>query len=669
MKKLHPRLTAQMEAMLSQEERSQWIGNRLIDEINRVYYQLDEASRDSTPHLPFESSPFRQQPDNEEPDTELELAAVLRAIPDEFVLFNPDGNILRYAEGVRNLLSRSNESLHGKNIEDLLPRKARSEFLEALDHVRQHQTVGLFEMALCQEDNDEHFEVRILPMENNYSIALIRDISEQKAYEQHTSYLAFHDSLTGLPNRIMFQDRLRQSIAQTRRTPGMFAVMFLDLDRFKQVNDTLGHSAGDELLITIANRLRYSLRESDTIAVSKPTQPKPEAHYTIARLGGDEFTLILNGISEANDVTRVARRILHEVARPLHLSGHDIYTSASIGIALYPYDGLDVESLVKNADAAMYHAKEKGRNNFQLYSKSMNAAALQRMRLENSLRQALQQDALQVYYQPLFDLATGKIHSYEALLRWNHPKYGMISPKYFVPLAEESDLIDALGEWVLRRVSRQAQEWDRKGLTKVPVSVNVSGHQLRDDRLLHAITSCLQDFNLKGSQLAIEITESTLLKNPEVATYTLRHLQEMGLLVTIDDFGTGYSSLSYLKRFSPNSIKIDQSFVSDIFNNSDNNVLTKTMISMGQSLGMFVIAEGIDTEDQLQFLQDQDCHFGQGFHLCPPLPPHQLIEFIEAYQPHAFPLAHQSLFGIQNYDIPIMPNLTPLPKSFETKSK
>lgn len=655
MKKLHPRLSAQLLSFLSREDRSRLSDNPIWDEINKVYVKAEDSGLSSQP------SPSMSSVD-EQPSS-LELAAVLQTIPDEFVLFDQHGTILRYEGGIRNLFTPTSGGYQGKNIETLLTQQARSRFMEALHQVRKTQSVCLFEIPIRREDNDEYFEVRILPMDQSRCIALIRDISEQKAYEQQTSYLAFHDSLTGLPNRLMFQDRLRQSIAHARRTPGMFAVMFLDLDRFKQINDTLGHSAGDELLITIANRLRYSLRESDTVAVAKPTQESETSKYTIARLGGDEFTLILNGISGANDVTRVARRILHEVARPLHVANHDIYTSASIGIALYPYDGEDVETLVKNADAAMYHAKEKGRNNFQLYSKSMNAAALQRMRLENSLRQALQQDNLQVYYQPLFDLVTGKIQSYEALLRWNHPKYGMISPKYFVPLAEESDLIDALGKWVLRQVSQHAKQWEREGRPKVPISVNVSGHQLRDDRLLHAITSCLQEFNLKGNQLAIEITESNLMKNPEVATYTLRHLQEMGIWVTFDDFGTGYSSLSYLKRFSPNSIKIDQSFISDLFNNSDNNtIFTKTLISMGNSLGMQVIAEGIDTETQLQFLQEHGCHSGQGFHLCPPLPPHQLIQFIEAYQPHAFPIAHQQLFGVKNYDIPTMPNLTPLPK-------
>ena len=428
--------------------------------------------------------------------------------------------------------------------------------------------------------------------------------------------LAYYDNLTELPNRAFFMTRIEQSIEFARKNGRSLAVLFLDLDNFKRINDTLGHNVGDELLRNAARRIGHSLRSND--AVSR-AMPEDDEKLHLARLGGDEFTVLLADLQQPEDALIVANRIRDELSRPMQLDTHKLIITPSIGISLFPAMATDVVTLIKSADMAMYFAKRKGRNNVQFFEGSMNEKALLRMNLENELRHAIERDEMSLHYQPQVELITGKITGLEALIRWNNFTLGYVPPLDFIPIAEDSGLIIPIGEWVLRTACRQAKAWQDEGVGFERISVNVSVRQFSQVEFPNTISRVLQETNLDASALELEMTESILMNNADHAVETLKKLKEIGVHLAIDDFGTGYSSLSYLKQFPIDRLKIDQSFIKAITTDADDQAIASAVISMAESMKLQVTAEGVETLAQMQFLMKEKCNEAQGYHFSHPM--------------------------------------------------
>jgi diguanylate cyclase (GGDEF)-like protein/PAS domain S-box-containing protein len=434
-----------------------------------------------------------------------------------------------------------------------------------------------------------------------YSIGV--DISELKRAEANLHHLAYYDSLTDLPNRQLFNDRLHQAVAEAKRRGTFIAVMLLDVDRFKYINDTLGHEAGDKLLREISTRLQIGTREGDTIA----------------RLGGDEFTLIFPDLTDLQDVVRMAQGIVQRLSLPLFIDGHEVFTSASVGITLYPHDTSDEDSLVKFADSAMYHAKAKGRNNYQFYSQDMTTRIQERMTLETDMRGALERGEFFLNYQPQVDIATGRITGMETLIRWRHATGKIIAPAQFIPLAEETGLIVPIGEWVMRAACMQLKAWNNAGYENLLLAVNVASRQFHDPLFVATVNRIISASGISPQSLELEITEGILLQYSEEIRNTFMELKNTGVKLAIDDFGTGYSSLSYLKRFPIDRLKIDQSFVRDISTDADDLAIVKAIIALARSLKLQVIAEGVETATQLALLSSEGCQEYQGYFFARPM--------------------------------------------------
>jgi diguanylate cyclase (GGDEF)-like protein len=424
-----------------------------------------------------------------------------------------------------------------------------------------------------------------------------------EAANHQLRHLATHDALTGLPNRVLLDDRLEQAIVHAERDQQRFAVLVLDLDRFKFINDSLGHRAGDELLNQVARRLQGIVSKVDTVA----------------RIGGDEFVLVLGSAAERRDAEAVALRTIEALKQPIRISGVDLHISTSIGISFYPTDATWSENLIAYADAAMYCAKQRGRNNVQFFEPGMDTATRDRVKLESDLHIAVAQQQFELHYQPKVDTATDYFHSAEALIRWQHPERGTIMPENFIPLAEDCGLINAIGEWVLREACRQCKAWQREGLPPLRVAVNVSSSQFRQGNLLAVIHRALNDAGLDPRCLELELTESAVMTNPEESASILEKLNSMGVLVSVDDFGTGYSSMSYLRRFPIDKLKIDRGFVKDLMTRADDASIVQAIISLAHSLRLKVVAEGVETPEQLDSLKSMGCDQYQGFHFSPPL--------------------------------------------------
>jgi diguanylate cyclase (GGDEF)-like protein/PAS domain S-box-containing protein len=459
----------------------------------------------------------------------------------------------------------------------------------------------------------------------------IRDVTLQKQAEEQIRYLAYYDSLTGLPNRLMFKEQLAGALEFARRKDQRVAVLFLDLDRFKLINDTLGHSAGDELLRQMSGRLRDSVRRSDYVAAMH----QGRATDLIARLGGDEFTVMLTEFDNIHNVAKVADRVLESAKKPFHIDGQELFATLSIGIAVYPEDGDNLDALLKNADAAMFHAKTEGRDNFQYYSQTMNAFASARLALESDLRRAVERQEFVLYYQPKVDLASNKIVGMEALVRWRHPERGLVSPGDFISVAEETGLIVPLGNWVLRQACEQTKRWADRGFTPLKVSVNLSPRQFRQADLVEVVNDALRDSRLDPAYLELEITESAVIHREDEALEALRALKPSGISLSIDDFGTGYSSLSYLTRFPIDALKIDRAFLHALPNNGDQAVVVRAIIAMAKSLGLVTIAEGVETDAQRGFLAREACDQMQGFLISEPVSVREFEALLEPQFPRA----------------------------------
>lgn len=439
--------------------------------------------------------------------------------------------------------------------------------------------------------------------QNVQYVSIFNDITEQFQQEERIKYQTYHDALTELPNRALLKDRLSMALIHANKNGKMTAVMVLDLDRFKRINDTLGHPTGDILLQQAAKRLKACIGEGDTVS----------------RLGGDEFAILLEDIQGAEKVLNNAQNILYTLEKPFRIMEHDLHISTSIGISIYPIDGEDIDTLLKNADTAMYQAKQEGRNRYRLYAPMMNDKALQRLAMENELRKALSREELMVYYQPQIDLKTGQLIGAEALVRWNHPELGFLSPAEFIPLAEETGLIKDLGDFVLKTACRQNKEWQDRGLKKISIAVNLSPLQFQHKNLLCEIKGCLKEIDLDPRYLELEITESSAIKNPDLTIKTLKELKKIGIQLAIDDFGTGYSSLGLLHQLPLDKLKIDKSFLKNIMVDQDSQAIVSAIVAMAKSLGLKVLAEGVEEREQLLYLRDRQCDQIQGYIISAPV--------------------------------------------------
>ncbi len=486
-------------------------------------------------------------------------------------------------------------------------------------------TPGGEERILSGESSSRAVEGKVVRL-----YGTIQDVTERRRAEREIQRLAHFDSLTGLPNRKFFGDHLEHTVARARRNGERIAAMFLDLDRFKRINDTLGHAAGDVLLNEVARRLTLCVRAGDYFARDglKSGAEDDTVKGEVARLGGDEFTIMLDAISTPQDAAKVARRILAEISNPLNLAGQELVVTASVGISVFPDDAGDSDSLLKNADAAMYRAKELGRNTYQFFAKEMNTETFEKLTLESELRRALERDQFVLHYQPKFDARTGRTVGVEALLRWQHPKWGLLLPAEFVPLAEDIGLIASIGEWVLDAACRQLKEWQRRGVGDLNVAINLASPSFRQPDLVTRVATALRYSGVPPERLMVEATESILIRDVESTVSTLTQLRDLGVRISIDDFGTGYSSLSYLRRFPIDQLKIDRSFVKEITENAHDAAICSAIISLGRGLDLEVVAEGVETVRQARALIQQDCHLMQGYLFSRPLPAEELTPLL-----------------------------------------
>jgi len=482
--------------------------------------------------------------------------------------------------------------------------------LEAFNHVVKSGVSTSFEFEFLEMGMTVN--ISAAKISEGHFATIFEDITQRKADEERIEKLAFFDHLTELPNRTLMHDRLYQMTCRAKRSNEKVGLFFLDLDHFKIINDTFGHDTGDQLLIVVAKRLRSVLRDCDTIC----------------RLGGDEFVILVDDMLNRNDASMIACKILEALTQPIILKGREVYTSTSIGISVFPEDGADPDSLLKNADVAMYQAKESGRSTYRFYSSEMNSTALEKMLLANDLRKALERNEFYLDYQPQIDLHEGRITGTEALLRWQHADLGTISPDQFIPLAEETGLILSIGQWVMEQACQQTSEIQQRCNIPLRVAVNLSTKQFQDPKLLSYIKETLATTGLAAQDLELEITESILMENVEKAQHILYQLKEMGVTLAIDDFGTGYSSLSYLRTFPIDRLKIDKSFIQRITTNQDDAAIAKAIIVMGHIIGIKIVAEGVEHKEELKFLQENNCDEVQGFYFSRPIDPETLIEQI-----------------------------------------
>ncbi|NOY13664.1 MAG: EAL domain-containing protein, partial [Deltaproteobacteria bacterium] len=549
--------------------------------------------------------------------SEAEKTAFMESAHDLIFHCNPDGEFLYVNPAWENALGYSFAELTGKTMLDFITGDSKSRCTDEFRQALRGEYISNLEGRLLSR-----FGTHVM-VEGSFSCTfskgqpesmwgICRDITARKEAQEQLHHMAHHDMLTDLPNRLTFTDRLIQSKALAKRQKRLLALLFLDLDRFKVVNDTLGHAVGDMMLQEVANRLQSCVREADTVS----------------RFGGDEFVILLVNPNSIADIERIALQILKKLGQPMTIDGNELFITTSIGISIFPDDESRADELIKKADIAMYQAKTNGRNNCQFYSTNMDEHAQRRLVLETGLHKALENKEFYLLYQPKVSLQDNRVTALEALLRWQHPELGLIPPTDFIALAEESGIIVPLGEWVLRQACQQFLRWQQEGLPPVRVAVNLSGFQLERSDFVERVKSILEETGVDGRFLEFEITETVIMQNPEFAVSILKQLRGMGIHISIDDFGTGYSSLAHLKRFSVNTLKIDKSFVSEVDLNSTDAAIATAIIAMGRSLNLSVIAEGVETKGQLDFLRKEKCHEMQGFLFSEPLPADKVTELL-----------------------------------------
>jgi diguanylate cyclase (GGDEF)-like protein/PAS domain S-box-containing protein len=545
------------------------------------------------------------------------------------IIENAGEGIVVYDHDLRyKVFNRFMEELTGLRPEDVIGRHA----LDIFPHLREQHVDELIRRALGGESVSSPDIFYYIPNSDRRGwvsgvyrphydakgnvagvIGLVRDITERKAAEQQIEYQAYHDALTGLANRRLFQEHLTLALALAQRRQRLVAVLFLDLDHFKIVNDSLGHSVGDALLKAVAMRLKGAVREGDTVA----------------RVGGDEFTIVLQELATRDDAAVVAEKVLHTIAEPVEILGNRLYVTTSIGITLFPDDGNDAETLLKNADNAMYRAKAEGRNTYQMSTQELNRSTHERMTLENGLHLAMERQEFEIFYQPQVDIRSMKIVGMEALLRWRHPERGLVTPAGFMEVAEDRGFIVVIGDWVLRTACREARRFRDRGFPEFRVAVNISPRQFRDQTLISTVESALAESGLNPRCLEIEITESVAMENVELTLTLLTRLRQIGVAIAIDDFGTGHSSLNYLKRFPIDALKIDRAFVEDLPDRFEDAAIVRAVIQLAHGLNLRVVAEGVETAEQLAFLRAHGCHEVQGYYFSYPLPAAEFAELFD----------------------------------------
>ncbi len=560
--------------------------------------------------------------------SEQKNAALLKAIPDGIFLVNGRGVIEHCYSPAAGLIDVPKAGVESMRFLDLIPPAARARAMDCLDAALRGEA-AVFEFSLDAESRpNRHFECRYLPNSSGQVLAIVRDVSARKEAQARIHRLAYFDGLTGLPNREWIHDYLAQSLAEAGQLNRGLALLYVDLDQFKRINDTLGHETGDALLRQVAERLQAGLDlEGDgdepvvpmNLRAPDPGVPQ-RARGRLARVGGDEFIVVLTGRTDAAQAQWAARRILSILAAPFQQESYEFVVTPSIGIAMYPEHGTDAQSLLKNADGAMYEAKASGRNQLRVYDSTVNVRALKRLSLEMELRRAVENSSLEVYYQPKYRTRDLKLLGGEALLRWFHPERGQIPTADFIAVAEETGLIGDIGRWALKRVCRDLCQWRSEGLELPRIAVNVSGRDFMYPEALLRLSDTVTRAQLSPSLFELELTEGVLMQDAEAGRRSLLALKEFGFALAIDDFGTGYCSLNYLKRFPLDTLKIDRSFVSDISDDPDDASIVRAIIALGHSLDLKIVAEGVTTQAQLQFLQAESCDAIQGFLMSPAIP-------------------------------------------------
>ncbi|MGN7457255.1 EAL domain-containing protein [Paenibacillus pasadenensis] len=568
----------------------------------------------------FTSTYVNRRFESQSLESERKFRSVIESASDAIILADSRTIIQSWNRGAQLMFGYTEKEAIGRPLEMTIPDRFKQAHADGLrpylalqpdDVPGAGRTLELY--GLRKDGTEFPIELSLAVWEEEgqpFLSSIIRDITERKKAEHKINQMVYLDPLTGLPNRHLLNDRLKEALDQADESGLMIGIMFLDLDRFKYINDTLGHTMGDLLLVEVSIRLRECVDRQDTVS----------------RQGGDEFIVLLPGTSY-EDMTRKAQRILMTFSQAILVGNQEMYVTPSIGLSLYPADGNNRDTLIKNADTAMYRVKEQGKNNFQFYTPEMNEVVSRRMNLEIGLRKGIQKNEFTVHYQPQVDIKAGAVVGVEALIRWQHPKLGLISPAEFIPLAEETGLIIPIGEWVLREACRQNKEWQDEGLPPLRIAVNISSRQFQQSGFAEVVSRALKETGLEPKYLELELTES-IVQNSAHAISIMHKLKEMGIFLSIDDFGTGYSSLSYLKLFPIDSLKIDQSFTRNLMQDSKDEALVHTIINMAHNLGLKVIAEGVETGEQLQYLLLRHCHEAQGYYFSKPVPPARISELL-----------------------------------------